>query len=56
VARRHATLDTRAAGLWDEDARSTNGTLVNGATVTTRRLLQPGDVVRIGHTDLLVET
>jgi hypothetical protein len=56
VSSRHATLDSRADGLWVEDAGSTNGTFVNGAPVTTRRLLQPGDVVRIGHTDLLVET
>ncbi len=55
VSSRHATLDSQADGLWVEDAGSTNGTFVNGAPVTTRRLLQPGDVIRIGHTDLLVE-
>ncbi len=55
VSSRHAMLDSRADGLWVEDAGSTNGTFVNGAPVTTRRLLQPGDVIRIGHTDLLVE-
>jgi pSer/pThr/pTyr-binding forkhead associated (FHA) protein len=55
VSSRHATLDSRTDGLWVEDAGSTNGTFVNGAPVTTRRLLQPGDVIRIGHTDLLVE-
>ena len=55
MSSRHATLDSRADGLWVEDAGSTNGTFVNGAPVTSRRLLQPGDVVRIGHTDLLVE-
>jgi pSer/pThr/pTyr-binding forkhead associated (FHA) protein len=55
VSNRHASLDTRSDGLWVEDAGSTNGTFVNGARVTTARLLQPGDVIRIGHTDLLVE-
>jgi pSer/pThr/pTyr-binding forkhead associated (FHA) protein len=55
VSSRHATIDTRADGLWVEDAGSTNGTFVNGARVTSARLLQPGDVIRIGHTDLLVE-
>lgn len=55
VSSRHATLDSRADGLWVEDAGSTNGTFVNGARVTSARLLQPGDVIRIGHTDLLVE-
>jgi len=37
-----------------EDVGSTNGTYVNGARVTTARLLQSGDVVRIGQTDLQV--
>jgi len=55
VSNRHATLSKRADGLWVEDAGSTNGTFVNGARVTSARLLQPGDVIRIGHTDLLVE-
>ena len=55
VSSRHATLSKRTDGLWVEDAGSTNGTFVNGARVTSARLLQPGDVIRIGHTDLLVE-
>jgi pSer/pThr/pTyr-binding forkhead associated (FHA) protein len=55
VSSRHATIDSRTDGLWVEDAGSTNGTFVNGARVTSARLLQPGDVIRIGHTDLLVE-
>jgi pSer/pThr/pTyr-binding forkhead associated (FHA) protein len=55
VSSRHATLSRRVDGLWVEDAGSTNGTFVNGARVTSARLLQPGDVIRIGHTDLLVE-
>jgi hypothetical protein len=55
VSGRHATIDNRSDGLWVEDAGSTNGTFVNGARVTSARLLQPGDVIRIGHTDLLVE-
>ena len=55
VSGRHATLDARTDGLWIEDAGSTNGTFVNGARVTTPRLLVPGDVIRVGHTDLRVE-
>jgi hypothetical protein len=55
VSGRHALIEPRADGLWIEDAGSTNGTFVNGARVTTSRLLQPGDVVRIGQTDLRVE-
>ena len=52
---RHAMLEPRPDGLWVEDVGSTNGTFVNGARVTTARLLVPGDVVRIGKTDLQVE-
>jgi hypothetical protein len=55
VSTRHALLEPRPDGLWVEDVGSTNGTFVNGARVTTARLLQPGDVVRIGKTDLQVE-
>jgi pSer/pThr/pTyr-binding forkhead associated (FHA) protein len=55
VSSRHATLDSRADGLWVEDAGSTNGTFVNGARVTSARLLTAGDVIRVGHTDLRVE-
>jgi pSer/pThr/pTyr-binding forkhead associated (FHA) protein len=55
VSSRHATLDSRADGLWVEDAGSTNGTFVNGARVTSARLLTAGDVIRIGHTELRVE-
>ena len=52
---RHALLEPRQDGLWVEDVGSTNGTFVNGARVTTARHLAPGDVVRIGKTDLRVE-
>ena len=56
VSGRHATLDTRPDGLWVEDAGSTNGTFVNGARETSALRLAPGDVIRIGHTDLQVES
>jgi hypothetical protein len=52
---RHAMLEPRPDGLWVEDVGSTNGTFVNGARVTTARLLAPGDIVRVGQTDLRVE-
>lgn len=55
VSSRHALLQPRADGIWVEDLGSTNGTFVNGAPVTTARLLHPGDIVRIGQTDLRVE-
>lgn len=55
VSTRHALLEPRPDGLWVEDVGSTNGTFVNGARVTTARLLGPGDIVRVGQTDLRVE-
>ena len=51
---RHARVEARADGLWVEDLGSTNGTFVNGARVTTPRKLEPGDVLRVGQTDLRV--
>jgi pSer/pThr/pTyr-binding forkhead associated (FHA) protein len=56
VSSRHALVETNGDGLWVEDVGSTNGTFVNGARLTSRRLLQTGDVVRIGRTDLEVVT
>ena len=50
---RRSTAGRTASG--SRTSGSTNGTFVNGARVTSARLLQPGDVIRIGHTDLLVE-
>ena len=54
VSNRHATIEPRVDGLWVSDVGSTNGTFVNGSRVTEWRLLQDGDVVRIGQTDLRV--
>ena len=56
VSSRHARFEVRPDGVWVEDAGSTNGTFVNGARVTTARQLQAGDVIRIGRTDLQVQT
>ena len=55
VSRKHAKIQMQADQIWIEDLGSTNGTFVNGARVTTARLLAPGDIVRIGQTDLQVE-
>jgi pSer/pThr/pTyr-binding forkhead associated (FHA) protein len=54
VSSRHARFEPRTDGLWVEDVGSTNGTYVNGARVTSARLLHTGDVVRIGQTDFQV--
>ena len=49
---RHARFEPRRDGVWVEDIGSTNGTYVNGARLSQPRLLRPGDVIRIGQTDL----
>jgi predicted component of type VI protein secretion system len=51
----HARVEAQPDGIWVEDLGSTNGTFVNGARVSERRLLQPGDVIRIGQTELRLE-
>jgi pSer/pThr/pTyr-binding forkhead associated (FHA) protein len=53
---RHARFEPRRDGVWLEDVGSTNGTFVNGIRVTRERKLTPGDVVRIGETDLRFES
>ena len=52
---RHARFEPRRDGVFVEDIGSTNGTFVNGIRVTRERKLAPGDVVRIGETDLRFE-
>jgi pSer/pThr/pTyr-binding forkhead associated (FHA) protein len=52
---KHARITPAPNGLWIEDLGSTNGTYVNGAPVTTSRQLLPGDLVRVGETELQVE-
>jgi pSer/pThr/pTyr-binding forkhead associated (FHA) protein len=51
----HARFEPRRDGVYVEDIGSTNGTFVNGIRLTTNRRLVPGDVVRIGETDLRFE-
>ena len=52
---RHARFEPRRDGVFVEDIGSTNGTFVNGIRVTRERKLVPGDIVRIGETDLRFE-
>ena len=52
---RHARFEPRRDGVYVEDIGSTNGTFVNGIRLTRERKLAPGDVVRIGETDLRFE-
>lgn len=52
---RHARLEPRRDGVWVSDAGSTNGTYVNGAKLSKPQRLKPGDVIRVGNTDLRYE-
>lgn len=52
---RHVRFEPRGDGVWVQDLGSTNGTYVNGARVEGARRLAPGDVVRVGETELRYE-
>jgi pSer/pThr/pTyr-binding forkhead associated (FHA) protein len=52
---RHAQVEPRRDGVWVADIGSTNGTYVNGARIAKPRRLSPGDVIRVGGTDLRYE-
>ena len=51
----HARVEPRQDGVWVEDVGSTNGTAVNGVVLSGSRKLVPGDVIRVGETDLRFE-
>jgi pSer/pThr/pTyr-binding forkhead associated (FHA) protein len=48
----HARVEPRHDGAWLVDRGSTNGTFVNGIRIDSPHLLEDGDVVRIGETQL----
>ncbi|OBI44563.1 ABC transporter ATP-binding protein [Mycobacterium kyorinense] len=52
VSHIHAVLVATPAGVEIRDNNSSNGTFVNGASVT-RALLHDGDIVTVGNTDLM---
>jgi hypothetical protein len=52
---RHVRFEPRGDGVWVQDLGSTNGTYVNGIRIGGARRLAPGDVVRVGETDLRFE-
>ena len=51
----HARVEPRRDGVWVQDVGSTNGTFVNGTKLDGPRKLSPGDVIRVGETDLRFE-
>jgi FHA domain-containing protein len=52
---RHARFEPRRDGVYVEDVGSTNGTYVNGVRLMREQRLAPGDLIRIGATDLRFE-
>jgi pSer/pThr/pTyr-binding forkhead associated (FHA) protein len=52
ASQQHARLFPKGAGWYVEDLGSTNGTFVNDQQLVAPALLQPGDRVRIGTTEL----
>jgi pSer/pThr/pTyr-binding forkhead associated (FHA) protein len=52
---RHVRVEPRRDGVWVSDVGSTNGTFVNGVRIDRPRKLVPGDVIRVGETELRFE-
>ena len=52
----HARVEPRRDGVWVEDVGSTNGTYLNGIRLTRAKRLTPGDILRVGETELRYET
>jgi Inner membrane component of T3SS, cytoplasmic domain len=49
---RHVRVEPRGDGVWVQDLGSTNGTFVNDIRIEQPRRLDPGDVLRVGETEL----
>jgi nitrite reductase (NADH) large subunit len=54
VSRRHLRLVPSPVALSVVDLGSRNGTLVNGMPITGRMVLEPGAVVRLGSTEIIM--
>lgn len=52
---RHAVITFSDGTWWIEDARSTNGTVINGMRISRRERLHEGDVLDIGRIGLRFE-
>ena len=52
ISRHHAWLLHMRGVWWIEDLGSTNGTNLNGAPLSERKQVIPGDQIKIGRTEL----
>jgi hypothetical protein len=55
ISRHHAEIRPGAEGWTVEDLGSTNGVLLNGREVRGAQLLQPGDRLELGSTEIVFE-
>ena len=55
ISRRHAELRAGPAGWEVADLGSTNGVLVNGRAIQGAHMLEPGDRIELGSTEVLFE-
>lgn len=55
VSRHHAWILHMRGQWWVEDLGSTNGTTLNGKPLEERKLVAPGDAIKIGRTELFFE-
>jgi hypothetical protein len=55
ASRRHAAVRPVSGGWQVEDLGSTNGVSVNGRPIVGQQLLTKGDVISLGHTELVFE-
>jgi pSer/pThr/pTyr-binding forkhead associated (FHA) protein len=56
VSARHARIEPRPEGAMVDDLGSTNGTFVNGSKVKRAKLAKAGDVIKVGATELQVQS
>jgi hypothetical protein len=56
VSARHARIEPRPEGALVDDLGSTNGTFVNGSKVKRAKLAKVGDVIKVGATELQVQS
>lgn len=52
ASRYHCWITATDTGIFVEDLASSNGTWVNGRQVRVRQRLNPGDLLRVGSTEL----
>jgi hypothetical protein len=55
ISRQHAVLRRAGSAVLVEDAGSTAGVYLNGQHIDGPALLRPGDVIRLGRTDLQLQ-